>query len=54
MHNDFPLAPKKFKISQNILSEYSRNIANEYGIKIDGVNKLVANLGNKSKYVLHF
>ena len=29
------------------------NIANEYGIKIGGVNQLVPNLGNKSNYVLH-
>ena len=37
-----------------MLSEYCSNIANEYGIKIGGVNKLVPNLGNKSKYVLHY
>ena len=30
------------------------NIANRCGIKIGGVNKLVPNLGNKSKYVLHY
>ena len=34
-----------------MLSNYFSNIANECGIKIGGVNKLVANLGNKSKYV---
>ena len=37
-----------------MLSEYCSNIANEYGIKIGGVNKLVPNLGNKSKYVIHY
>ena len=26
----------------------------KYDIKIGGVNKLVPNLGNKSKYVLHY
>ena len=30
-----------------MLSNYCSNIANEYGIKIDGVNRLVPNLGNK-------
>ena len=30
------------------------NIANDYGIRIGSVNKLVPNLGNKSKYVLHY
>ena len=37
-----------------MLSSHCRNIANEYGIKIGSVNKLVPNLGNKSKYVLHY
>ena len=54
LHNDYPLAPEKLKISQNILSKYCFNIANEYGIKIGGVNKLVPNLGNRSKYVVHY
>ena len=37
-----------------MLSKYCSNIANKYGIKIGGVNKLVLNLGNKSKYVIHY
>ena len=53
MHNDYPLAPEKLEISHNKLSKYCSNIADEHGIKIGGVNKLVPNLGNKSKYVLH-
>ena len=54
LHNYYPLAPEKLEISQNMLSKYCSNIANKYGIKIDGVNKLVSNLGNKSKYVVHY
>ena len=54
LHDDYPLAPEKFDISQNMLSNYCLNIANEYGIKIGGVNKLVPNLGNKSKHVVHY
>ena len=53
MHNDYPLAPEKLKINHDILSNYCSNIANDYGIKIGSVNKLVPNLGNKSKCVLH-
>ena len=30
-----------------MLSNYCSNIANEYGIEIGGVNKLVPNLDNK-------
>ena len=37
-----------------MLSNISSNIADKYGIKIGDVNKLVSNLGNKSKYVLHY
>ena len=52
--NDYPLAPEKLEISQNMLSKYCSDIVDEYGIKIGGVNKLVPNLGNKSKYVVHY
>ena len=50
---DYLLAPEKLKISQNMLLHFCSNIVNECGIKIGGVNKLVPNLGNKDKYVLH-
>ena len=50
LHNDYPLAAEKLKISQKMLSKYCSNIAREYEIKIGGVNKL----GNKSKYVVHY
>ena len=50
---DYLLASEKLKISQNMLLHFCSNIANECGIKIGGVNKLVPNLGNKDKYVLH-
>ena len=54
VHSDYPLSPEKLEISQNMLSKYCSDIADEYGIKIGGVNKLVPNLGNKSKYVVHY
>ena len=54
LHSDNPLAQGKLEVNQNILSKYCFNIANEYGIKIGGVNKLVPNLDNKSKYVAHY
>ena len=36
-----------------MLSQYCSDIAKKYGIKVGGVNKLVPNLGNKSKYVVY-
>ena len=54
LHNDYPLAPEKLEISHNILSNYYNSMANKHGIKIGSVNILVPNLGNKSKYILHY
>ena len=52
LHNDCPLAPEKRAISHDMLSRYCSNI--EVWHKNEGVNELVPNLGNKSKYVLHY
>ena len=52
LHNDYPLAPEKPKISHNMFSNNCSSIVNEYDRKIGGTNKLVPNLGNKNKYVL--
>ena len=54
LHNNYPLASEKLETSHNMLSNYCNSIANKYDIKISGVNKLVSNLGNKSKYVFHY
>ena len=37
-----------------MLSKYRYGIANRYGIKVSGVEKLVPNLRNKVKYVVHY
>ena len=54
LYNDYPLAPVKLEISQDILSKYCSDIADKYGIKVGTVNKLVPNLRNKEKYVVHY
>ena len=51
MYNDYPLAPE---ITHNMLSKYCSNTVDEYGTNIGGVNKLVPNLGNNSKYVFYY
>ena len=56
-HNDYPLAPEKIsseKVSSDMLSKYSKEIADEYQIKVGGVKQLILNLSNKTKYVLHY
>ena len=37
-----------------MLSDYCKKIADKYGIKVGNVKKLIPNLGNKTKYVLHY
>ena len=37
-----------------LVQKYCSDIANEYGIKVGGVNKLVPNLRDKIKYVVHY
>ena len=54
LHNDYPLAPENLEISYDTLSNYCNTIANKFDIKIRGANKLVPNLGSKSKYLLHY
>ena len=54
LHNDYSLDPEKLEINNDMLSKYCRDIAKKYGVKVDGVNKLVPNLGNKSKYLVYY
>ena len=54
MHNDYPLVPEKLAIPYDMLSDYSKKIADEYGIKVSGVKKLIENLSNKTNFVVHY
>ena len=54
LHNDYPLAPEKLTVTNDILSNYCKSIADKYEIKVGDVKKLIPNLGNKTKYVLHY
>ena len=54
LHNDYLLAQEKHAVSNDMLSTYCKKIADEYDIKVGDVKKLIPNLGNKTKYVLHY
>ena len=54
LHNDYPLAPEKTKVSSGMLSEYCIKIADKYNISIGLVNKLIPTLRDKKEYVLHY
>ena len=48
------MCPEKIEISSDMLSKYCSDIANKYVIKVGGVKKLVPNLKDKVKYVVHY
>ena len=37
-----------------MLSDYCKQIADEYGKNVNDVKKLIPNLGNKTNYVVHY
>ena len=53
LHNDYPLAPDKIEIKEEMLSNYQLQIADFYDIPIGNVTKLVPNFFVKEKYVLN-
>ena len=54
IHNDYPIAPEKVKVSNNMLSTYCKKIAEKYNISIGLVSKLIKTLRGKKEYVLHY
>ena len=55
LHNDYPLAPEKVKVSKSMLSGYCKKIAEKYKISIGFiVSKLIPTLRDRKKYVLHY
>ena len=54
LHNDYPLAPEKILITDDMLSKYCKDLKDSENISSGRVHKLVPNLRNKEKYVLHY
>ena len=44
--DNYPLAPEKLGISNDMFSKYCSDIGKKYGIKVAGINK--------SKYIVHY
>ena len=53
LHNDYPCAPEKIKVSDDMLPDYCREIKDKFNISSGNVNKLIPTLGDKKNYVLH-
>ena len=54
LHNDYPIAPEKVKVTEDMLSNYCKKIATKYNISTGLVQKLIPTLRDKEKYVLHY
>ena len=54
LHNDYPLAPEKITVREEMLSDYCQKIQAREGIKIGQVEKLIPNLRDKEKYIVHY
>ena len=54
IHNDYPLAPYEIEIKREVLFDYELKIADLYNIPIGNVKKLVPNLFDKEKYMIHY
>ena len=54
IHNDYPVAPEKVRVLNNMLSGYCKKIAQKYNISIGLVSKLIPTLRDKKEYVLHY
>ena len=54
LHNEYPCAPEKKIITDDMLSDYARKLKSEYKVSSGKVPKLVTTLLDKEKYVLHY
>ena len=56
LHNDLPLAPENRAVSNDELSRYSLGLQQSIGVKRGAKpeNKLIPNLHDKSRYIVHY
>ena len=54
IHNDYPLCPENVSIVEEDLSSYTKLLAEKLEVKIMPTKKLVCNLKDKKKYVIHY
>ena len=53
LHNGYPCAAEKIKVTDEMLSDYCREIKDKFNISSGNVNKLIPTLRDKKNYVLH-
>ncbi|CAG2208280.1 unnamed protein product [Mytilus edulis] len=53
-HNEYPLAPEKLKVTNDMLSPYAEKLLDDLNLKGTSTEKLIPNLHPKQKYVVHY
>ena len=53
-HNDYPLAPEKMKVIEDMLSPYAKKLLEDLQLKGTSTEKLIPNLRPKEKYIVHY
>ena len=53
-HNNYPLAPEHIAVTEDMLSPYCKQIQEKFQMSTGLVKKLIPNLMDKTKYVLHY
>ena len=55
LHNDYPIAPEKMKVTKEMLYPHiAESIREKFNISIGQVHKLIPTLNKKEKCVLHY
>ena len=54
LHSDFPLCPEKLKVTDDMLSPYCQQLKEDLALKEPSIGKLIPNLHNKTRYILHY
>ena len=54
LHNEYPLAPQRMVITPEMISPYNQMLIENLGVKPGKISKLVPNLNDKTKYIVHY
>ena len=53
LHNDYPFCPEQVVVKDEMLSDYSKMVAEQHNLKTGKSQKLISSFCNKEKYIIH-